>query len=85
MPWTRIGSSRWRRHDGAEVWRGDDYYSNPERPGNRMWEGAGPGNGNHLLKQPRRDRRERFTVRRRFGTPETAMAAVDRMFPAKPE
>jgi hypothetical protein len=72
----------YRRVDGAEVWRSDDYYySNPVNPRCRLWEAAGPGTGAYLVQALRTDRRSRGAQRRRFGTAQAAMAAVDIAIP----
>ena len=83
--WRQIAAIRWRRNDGSEVWEGDEFHSNPLNPRCLMWEGAGPDPGSYLIKARRRDRRERFTVRRRFGSAETAMRAADDAYPIVPE
>lgn len=86
MPWQQTSRERWRRHDGAEVWRSaDHYHSNPLDPRCRLWEGAGPGPDDYLMKAMRTDRRERFRTRRRFGGAQAAMRAVDRAYPPTPE
>lgn len=81
--WTKDESGRFMRSDGALVWKGDDYHSNPLNPRCRMWEASGPGVSDTLYKAQRRDRRERFVTRRRFGSADAAMKAVDRTFPIK--
>lgn len=80
--WTAVSTTRWRRQDGAEVWKSEDtYHSNPVSARARLWEGAGPGSLATLNRARRTDRRERFTTRRRFGSAQTAMAAVDIVYP----
>jgi hypothetical protein len=80
--WRANESGQFERRDGALVWKGDEYHSNPLNPRCRMWEGAGPaGMSQTLNKAVRSDRRERFNVRRRFGSAEAAMQAVDRAYP----
>lgn len=79
---TAVGP-RHRRGDGAEVWKSDDeFYSNPLNPRCRLWEGAGPGRTDYLNQKPRTSGRNRSTgQRRRFGTAEAAMRAVDLAYP----
>jgi hypothetical protein len=81
--WTEVSPALYERVDGARVWKGDDYHSNPLNPRSRMWEGAGPHVNQTLVKRARRDRRERFVTRRRFGSPEAAMQAVDLIHPIR--
>lgn len=82
--WRRVEARRWRRGDGAEVWESvDHYYSNPLNPRCRLWEGAGPGDNQILMRARRSDRRELGRSRRRFGSAAAAMAAVDLAHPPK--
>lgn len=77
--WTPLSTNRYRRQDGAEVWKSEDtYHSNPLSARSRLWEAAGPGAHDYLNRVRRGDRHERFNTRRRFGSPQAAMAAVDR-------
>jgi len=81
--WQCVAWNRWRREDGAEVWRSDDhFYSNPENPLCRLWEAAGPGPRDFLYQRPRQSSRSRLVgQRKRFASHISAMRAVDAIYP----